>query len=906
MPLAPNAALEELRERIVSLAGRPDRLRDFLNENLPRLRGPQVVDFAPMRGRPGTIVEIHGSNFSGTRADNQVSVGGAPALVVEASESRLRAITDDTARTGPVEVTVGGRTADGPHDFEVLDAPVPGSDTEGPPIHFAGTGTALAGDVPSTGTLNVLVALVNPSDRVPSNPANARTAVLNAWSNVHTFYDQASYGRLNVHVDVTASWHTLSGNFNDYVTVDPADSNAPNVRPGALDRLTAEAANAAQGEGLSLNSYAIMATVIFLNGTFIRAWGGWSRSNFSYVNAGAGININITADHEVNLLAIQETADWGRFAHETGHNIVSAPSALSASPGAATLGEDVYSSDLVDPSVATAQDFEIMGNHDTHPCFSAYHMEKLGYYGSSNVLDLQWDRNAFSHEYDVVAHGPSENSAGGRYHLLKIKVADGLYYYVEVRQRPGTTSQVFDPSIPLDGASNDGGVVVYKVLTDTVNNNQQLRFITLLHDAHVLKQGDVATDPARDFKITVVNGGVAARPLVSRVRVEWAQTQADDPNGAFDLRVEPWGAGWQTADIWVDRIPYGAYDQPLDAQGRPQGNGDKPRPLEINHFWGRVHCDGAMDASSVRVTFYAVDPPGVGDNGNWAPLQTKVVPAVTAGGYTDVNVNWVPQVGQHTCLKVYAERQLGEVTGGNNSAQENVFQFEAPAHSVPAPVTMPVAVRNPRKEPSLVLLGVHGVPDGYTVQFPHSWLQMEALEERRLELTVVPTLDYKRLKGRDRRPPHIRVAGDVPRSYEKEVPPGSLPGSRMLAIGGVTAQVTPKQGVRLRLGEDREHSKGRVIAVRGAMVPGLAGEWVRVDLTDPKGRLRPAEASTDGQGGFTATFDLTRPPSLDVKADRRRREKPVPGVYKARARTINSPNAAQADSNVVVIDRRDL
>jgi hypothetical protein len=70
----------------------------------------------------------------------------------------------------------------------------------------------------------------------------------------------------------------------------------------------------------------------------------------------------------------------GRFAHEFGHNVVSAPT--QSGEGTGTLGEDVYRSDLVDPDAATATDFELMGNHDSHPLFTGYHLEKLGYYKS--------------------------------------------------------------------------------------------------------------------------------------------------------------------------------------------------------------------------------------------------------------------------------------------------------------------------------------------------------------------------------------------------------------------------------------------------------------------------------------------------------------------------------------------
>jgi hypothetical protein len=72
----------------------------------------------------------------------------------------------------------------------------------------------------------------------------------------------------------------------------------------------------------------------------------------------------------VDLLWINEDANWGRFAHEFGY-IVSAPTA--SGDGTATLGEDVYGSDLVDADAATAHDFEMMGSHDSHPIFTGYH-----------------------------------------------------------------------------------------------------------------------------------------------------------------------------------------------------------------------------------------------------------------------------------------------------------------------------------------------------------------------------------------------------------------------------------------------------------------------------------------------------------------------------------------------------
>jgi len=132
------------------------------------------------------------------------------------------------------------------------------------------------------------------------------------------------------------------------------------------------------------------------------------------------------------------------------------------------------------------------------------------------------------------------------------------------------------------------------------------------------------------------------------VRVEWAQTLADDPNGSVDLRVEPWDGTYTTPDIWVDRAPFGTYDNPNDAQGRPTGNGDRPKVGQINQLHARVHVSGAMGASNVLTTLYAVFPPGVGDNGNWAPLSSLTVSAIAQDGFADVIAHWVPEVGEHT------------------------------------------------------------------------------------------------------------------------------------------------------------------------------------------------------------------------------------------------------------------
>ena len=577
------------------------------------------------------------------------------------------------------------------------------------------------------------------------------------------------------------------------------------------------------------------------------------------------------------------------------------------------MGEDVYSSSLVDPTAATAREFDLMGSHDQHPLFSGYHLEKMGYYQKDpaipgdveNIAELTWDRNPTTQEFDIVAHGVAKNNMNTRVQLVKLKVTNGLDYYIQVRQRPGTTAQIFDDNIPLNGAANQGGVIVTRVIADSLQINQQTRFITLMHDEHVLRQGDTVDDPARAISITVVDDNVQARPLVCRVRVEWAKTIADDPNGSFDINLTPWDGNYQTPDIWVDRSPYGTYENPLDAEGRPTGNGDKPRPGQINRIYGRTHVSGGMGAQNVKLTYYAAFPPGVGDNGNWAPIGTQAV-NIAQNSETDAWVNWVPVVGQHTCLKVYASQQLGEITGGNNSAQENVFDFEAPAGSPAEPVFIPTAVRNPLDERSMVRIAVDGLPFGWSVYFPHSWVWLDGKAEKHFDLVVVPDLDYGSYQEKKLpRTAKVRIKGTVPRHYAEPLPPKGQPaGSRHYPIGGVLNQVTVKKRSQITLQEDQDQSKGDTIAVWGAISPRQTGQRVCVELIDPNGSRRVAEVNTKAGGVYKTSFDLRYEPSLEADRKRwKRAARRVHGIYRAQAFIFNATQAAEAASKMLFLKR---
>jgi len=899
----PKITRPQIRRRIESLLRNPARLRRWLDQFYPVYLGPRVHSFEPLQGRPGCMVTIHGENFAPERLDNHVTVGGQPAFVVAATTTELRVITSPRVEDGPVKVIAGTRTGTSAQDFRVLGYPDAGAGEDGPAIGFSGQGQASSGDVNPIGTLKALVVLLQANDRSPPNATTTRNEIIDTWADVVEFYKQASYDKTKVQVDVTTSFATLDGTFADFVDTSPS---VENVKQGQLDRLTAQAAQAAQDDGKDLNNYVMMACVLYTGGTFIRAWGGWSRQNFAYnngkpANDPARVDINITLNQAINLIAIQHDANWGRCAHEFGHNVVSAPA--FSGDGSATLKEDVYSSDLVDPDAATAADFEMMGHHDDHPLFSGYHLDKLGYYDAANVLELNWSRNPFSREVEVAAHGLAQDTNANRYHLVKIKITDGLYYYVQVRQRPGSTAQLFDDSIPVGSAPNEGGVIVTAAIADTLHTNQQTRFITLMHPNQVLLAGDFVDDPARALRIAVVSDNLQARPLVCKVRVEWAQTIADDPNGSFDLNVTPWDSNWQSPDIWIDRAPFGTFDQPKDAQGRPQGNGDKPKVLEINKFTARVNVSGAMGASNVKLTFYSVFPPGVGDNGNWTPISVQNLPSIAQNGSADVECNWVPVVGQHTCLKVCASQQFGEVSGGNNGAQENVFDFVAASNSPGAPVLIRTAVRNPTDERRMVDITIDRVPLGWGVHFPHAWVWLDGKAERHFDLVVVPLHDFAVYK--ERKVPMtspVRLTGRLARSYQFPQPKAA--GSRMYPIGGTLNNVHIRRQVDIKLWEDREQRDERRIGVRGQIGPAIDRQRIRVDLVDPMGRLRVGEVMTDAQGRFGVVFDLRFEPSLN--SDRKtwvRAAQVLTGVYRAQAQVWAASEATSGQSGWVTIVR---
>ena len=340
----------------------PLRLKDWLDLHIPGLVGPRIDSIDPPGGQRGTILTIRGARFETNRLNNHVTIGGTDTPVLAASSDELKVLVTKDVDSGPVKVQIGTHSAAGPHDFDIKG--YPGGSDDGPPVFAMGAGDGAAGDVNPIGTVRVLVVICQATDKVPGNLTTIRNTVNDRWTNVQTFYSQASFTRTNVQFDVVNTAAALDGNFTDFVDSAGAE-NVISGQKNADDGTSPPSMRKTKGS-LSTIIKCCARLSSPMAASSVRGAASDTQTFFYDDGKPAGdpdhIHVDITLSHTINLLWINESANWGRFAHEFAHNMVSAPGA--SGDGSATLGEDVYGSDLVDPDAATAQQFEMMGKHD--------------------------------------------------------------------------------------------------------------------------------------------------------------------------------------------------------------------------------------------------------------------------------------------------------------------------------------------------------------------------------------------------------------------------------------------------------------------------------------------------------------------------------------------------------------
>jgi hypothetical protein len=196
-----------------------------------------------------------------------------------------------------------------------------------------------------------------------------------------------------------------------------------------------------------------------------------------------------------------------------------------------------------------------------------------------------------------------------------------------------------------------------------------------------------------------------------QVLIRYAEN-ASQPDVGINSWLEPPGNTYETTDIWVDSPVnnYGTYRYPQwsDLLGGtvPSGNGDDPAINQVNRLYARVRNYGSKPAANVVVHFDITNPPGVGINGanGFIPLGTVTsaqfpgLALIPAGGTVDVYYNWTPnftltpaQIQQgifyfHTCIRVRLDHVTGETFFANQDGdgqQENIDYFQATSNGAP-------------------------------------------------------------------------------------------------------------------------------------------------------------------------------------------------------------------------------
>jgi hypothetical protein len=600
-----------------------------------------------------------------------------------------------------------------------------------------------------------------------------------------------------------------------------------------------DALTAARSAGWNLDLY--KGIVIVVNGPFLR---GASSVGDQVIHEDTGRTFKL--NESKGRYYVARGATWGRIAHETGH----------------WLGMwDIYTEAQADGTLlqGPAQTWCISGSSDAGPLFCAHQIhEIMKFYspaapaapvaGLLNVVERKWSPTAppLDETFDIVAHDSAQNTDPNRTHVVKLEVASGLIYFLEVRQRPA--GLIFDQNLVGTDPATGGAVVVTKAAQGTTITNTFERPITLFG---VLFPGQQVVDAARGLTIRC-ESIVQNVPLVCRVRVRWNQPVAGDPNGQFDMTITPWNTDlWETVDIWVDseRNGFGIYEN--SEKGRPDlpvRNGDRPWVGRRNMINARIRNTGPQAVNDVFVSFYATSPPGIGDNGNWALLGTEQIPTlpgrdpgVPGSGDLVVQREWSPEKNAHTCLKVAIFPQPGEVEPNNNSAQENVFTFDSPGSSSHDPVLIDAVVRSPFTVWKRIDSVVRGLPAGWHAVIDHAWVWTGPKGERAVRAVIWTDLNAPYSSG----PPH----------FQRRIEPRALAriegwttfDHRYIPIGGILADVKATRKVRINW---EAGGRGNRLGGGGCLDPGLPDVPITIEITSQGGERIIAHLRTDARGCF--------------------------------------------------------
>jgi len=606
------------------------------------------------------------------------------------------------------------------------------------------------------------------------------------------------------------------------------------------DALFHDAVIAARDAGHDIDSFTGIAVLV--NGPEVRAGSSHDVTQFRHEETGDTVKLNESKG--IFYGAINEK--MGTVAHEIGHWLEL---------------PDLYQERFNDGSVIVGniESWSIMADSQSTALYTAQEIqERLGVYRTAapnpNLVERVWSPTdpPIDETFDIIAHDAAEDGGPDFIHILKLRVAEGLVYYVEVRHmKAGLT---FDQTIPVPAVMPPvpGVVLITRSTSQMSISNTNERPVMLMGALNQV--GQQVVDAARRLTITV-DSILQPDPLAFRIRVQWNQPIAGDPNGQFDMTITPWNTDdWETVDIFVDspRNNTGIFEnhEPGDEK-KAILNGDRPWVKRQNQIIARIRNTGPAEVPDVWVSFYATSPPGIGDNGNWSVIDTKHLtkfpafdPNVAGSGQQLVACDWYPAADQHTCLKVAILPQIGEIEPNNNQAQENVFTFDSPGSSSHDPVSLAARVRSPFTILKKVTSVVRGLPMGWHVVVDHAWVWTGPKGEHDLTATIWTDLDAPYDSG-----PALTQEEKlrIPKRALARIEGWTDMLDRHLPIGGILADVKANKRVS---GKFTLGMEGDELAGKGQLTPALPDIPICIEVIDATGNRTYLYAKSDASGQF--------------------------------------------------------
>jgi hypothetical protein len=257
----------------------------------------------------------------------------------------------------------------------------------------------------------------------------------------------------------------------------------------------------------------------------------------------------------------------------------------------------------------------------------------------------------------------------------------------------------------------------------------------LFHAA--LGLADVFQDPSRGVTISVthtISNGLHVR--VSNL-IPTADCQPD-------ARITPWNQDYWTPDIWVDS-PTNGYNSYASTDGnrdQPALRADPADPVIVNRIYYRIWNDGVVPLQNAKV-IVSYTAPGIGQT-NWTVLGTAPVSATASGASLSGYFDWIVpddfNGGEpHACIKVDIQPNGPDLNAANNSAQENIFQFET-IHSSPWHArSQTITVTNPDKtQDANIDMDALGLPNGWAIRMLPTHFVLKAGATEKVDFIIYP------------------------------------------------------------------------------------------------------------------------------------------------------------------------